>query len=56
MKKNYEKNIKNEYDNFNNGKDINTKRIKSIITHNFYFIINFLYYIKFTSRKYTKIF
>ena len=54
MKKNYlKKIIKNEYDNFNNGKDINTKRIKSIITHNFCFIINLLYYIKFTSRKCT---
>ena len=36
---------KNEYDDFDKGNDIDTKRIKAIITHNFCFIINILHYI-----------
>ena len=37
--------LKNEDDDFENGNDIDTKRIKAIITHNFCFIINILHYI-----------
>ena len=42
---------KNEYDDFENGNDIDTKRIKTIITHNFCFIINILHYILSSSLK-----
>ena len=39
----FEKKYKNEYNNFDNEKDINTKIIKAIITHNFCFIVGELH-------------